>query len=367
MKIECIKEKLTKAVAQAERVTTKNPTLPILGCILLEASKNNLTIKATNLDLGIEIHIPVKVIKDGKMALPGTVLNSFLSTIQGDKNVIIEAAENNTAKILAAKTSTTIKTLPVDDFPEIPKVSEENSFRIQSDELVRGLKSVWYSASVSSVKPELSSVFIHSDDDSLVFAATDSFRLAEKKVRIKKTKPVERILIPFKNIPEIIRTIDGASSEILVCFTKNQISLSHDEVYLTSRVVDGVFPDYKQIIPNGNSTEVIALKQDLIQALKTANIFSDKFNQINIQSSPKSKTFLLKTSNSDVGESFNSVDSTLTGEEVVVNFNYKYLSDCFQSIDADSVSLSFNGLNKPLVIRGVGDKSFLYLVMPMNK
>jgi DNA polymerase-3 subunit beta len=114
-------------------------------------------------------------------------------------------------------------------------------------------------------------------------------------------------------------------------------------------------------------TEVIVLKQDLIQALKTANIFSDKFNQINIQVSPKTKIFMLKTSNSDVGESNNSIDATLTGEDVAVNFNYKYLSDCFQSIDADSVSLSFNGLNKPLVIRGVNDKSFLYLVMPMNK
>lgn len=367
MKIECIKEKLTKAVAQAERVTTKNPTLPILGCILFEASKNNLTIKATNLDLGIEIHIPVKVIKEGTMAVPGSVLNNFLGTIQNDKNVTIETSENNTAKITASKTSTVIKTLPHDDFPEIPKVSEDQSFKIQGNELVKGLKSVWYSSSVSSVKPELSSVFIHSDGDSLVFAATDSFRLAEKKVRIKKEKGVERILIPFKNIPEIIRTIDETKDEILVCFTKNQISFSHDELYLTSRVVDGMFPDYKQIIPNGNVTEVVVLKQDLIQALKTANIFSDKFNQINIQVSPKSKIFMLKTSNSDVGESNNSIDATLTGEDVAVNFNYKYLSDCFQSIDTDSVSLSFNGLNKPLVIRGVSDKSFLYLVMPMNK
>lgn len=367
MKIECIKEKLTKAVSQAERVTTKNPTLPILGCILLTASKNNLTIKATNLDLGIEIHIPVKVVEDGEMAMPGGILSNFLSTVQGDKNIIIESGDNNTAKILASKTSTVIKTLPHDDFPEIPKVSEEQSFKIQSQDFVKGLKSVWYSSSVSSVKPELSSVFIHSDDDSLVFAATDSFRLAEKKVRVKKVKQIERILIPFKNIPEIIRTIDEMNSEVLVCFTKNQISFSHDDIYLTSRVVDGIFPDYKQIIPSGNMTEVVALKQDVIQALKTANIFSDKFNQINIQASPKSKGFMLKTSNSDVGESNNSVDSTLTGEDVAVNFNYKYLSDCFQSIDADSVSLSFNGLNRPLVIRGVGDKSFLYLVMPMNK
>lgn len=367
MKIECIKEKLAKAVSQAERVTTKNPTLPILGCILFEASKNNLVLKATNLDLGIEISIPVKVVTDGKVAIPGAILNNFLSTIQNDKNVTIELTESNTIKVLSSKTSTIIKTLPHDDFPEIPRVSDEQSFKMQNSDLVKGLRSVWYSSSVSSVKPELSSVFIHSDDDSLVFAATDSFRLAEKKIKFKKTMPVERILIPFKNIPEIIRTLDENKNETLVCFTKNQISFSQDGVYLTSRVVDGMFPDYKQIIPKETLTEAVMLKQDLVQALKTANIFSDKLNQINIQVSPKTKKFALKTSNNDVGESLNSVDANLTGDDVVVNFNYKYLSDCFQSIDTDSVSLSFNGLNKPLVIRGGGDKSFLYLVMPMNK
>ncbi len=367
MKIECIKEKLTKAVSRAERVAGKNQTLPVLGCILFEATKGGVTIKATNLDLGIEINVPAKVVREGKVAVPSTTLNTFLSTIQNDKNITIEVVENNTIKVLAPKTSTTIKTLPHEDFPSIPRVSEDQSFTIPGTDIVKGLKSVWYSSSVSSVKPELSSVFIHSDNDSLIFAATDSFRLAERKISLKKAKTVDRILLPFKNIPEIIKTLDDMGDETTVCFTKNQISFSREGVYLTSRIVDGVFPDYKQIIPSGNTTEAVVLKQDLIQALKVANIFSDKFNQINIQVSPKSKTFILKTSNGDVGESINSLDATLSGEDVVVNFNYKYLSDCFQSIDTDSVSLSFNGLNKPLVIRGVGDKSFLYLVMPMNK
>ena len=367
MKIECIKEKLTKAVSAAERVTSKNPTLPVLSCILFEVSKNSLTIKATNLDLGIEINIPVKVLKEGKVAIPSQILNTFLGTIQNDKNITIETTENNTVKIVGSKTSTTIKSLPYDDFPNIPQVSDEQSFKISSVDVVKGLKSVWYSSSVSSVKPGLSSVFIHSEEDLLVFAATDSFRLAEKRVRVKKPSQIERILVPFKNIPEIIRTLDGMNAEILVCFTKNQISFSHEDTYLTSRVVDGIFPDYKQIIPSGNLTEVTLLKQDLIQALKAANIFSDKFNQINIKVAPETKSLVLKTSNNDVGESVNSVDATISGEAIAVNFNYKYLSDCFQSIDSDSVSLFFNGLSRPLVIRGTGDKSFLYLVMPMNK
>ncbi|HLP43802.1 MAG TPA: hypothetical protein VK145_00815, partial [Candidatus Nanoarchaeia archaeon] len=104
-----------------------------------------------------------------------------------------------------------------------------------------------------------------------------------------------------------------------------------------------------------------------VQASKIANIFSDKFNQVNLKADPSSKTFEIRTSNADLGESTNKIDATLTGNEVAVNFNHKYVTDCFSSLSGDSVSLSFNGLNRPLVIRGVGDSSFLYLVMPMNR
>ena len=155
--------------------------------------------------------------------------------------------------------------------------------------------------------------------------------------------------------------------EVVVHLGKNQISFSQNEVYLASRVIDGVFPDYGQIIAKDFKTEVVVLKQDLIHSLKIANIFSDKFNQISIQINPSLKTFQTKTKNIDVGENTNLVDAVLSGEEININFNYKYIIDCFQSINVDSVSLQFNGLGKPMVIRGVGDKSFLYLVMPMNK
>ncbi|MSR71614.1 MAG: DNA polymerase III subunit beta [Candidatus Taylorbacteria bacterium] len=366
MRIECLKEKLQLAISSAERVTGKNLTLPILSCIELKAHSNILTIRATNLDLGLEINIPVKITEEGTVAVPGGVLNSFLSNLANDKNVTLETKDQNLI-VSTSFSSTVIKTFPSDDFPTIPSVEKDKSFIVSGKDFARGLKSVWYSSAVSSMKPELSSVFIYIDDETMVFAATDSFRLAEKKIKVKKGKEMPQLLIPFKNVPEIIKTTDVNNGDIEIFSNKNQLAVSFGGTYLTSRIIDGVFPDYKQIIPKESKTEAIILKQDLINALKISNIFSDKFHQLNVKVTSSLKKLELKTKNADVGESINLIQAAIKGEDIEINFNYKYIADCFQSIDADSVSLQFNGLNRPMVIRGVSDRSFMYLVMPMNR
>ena len=152
-----------------------------------------------------------------------------------------------------------------------------------------------------------------------------------------------------------------------VCFNKNQISFSGENIYLTSRVIDGIFPDYRQIIPKGSETEAIILKQDLLNALKLSNIFSDKFNQVNLLIKPKEKIFELSSQNNDVGENKTFLDAALTGDEVEVGFNYKYFLDCFQTINTDSISLKFNKSSRPIVISPVSDNTFTYLIMPMNR
>jgi DNA polymerase-3 subunit beta len=217
------------------------------------------------------------------------------------------------------------------------------------------------------MKPELSSVYVYSDEDELFFVATDSFRLAEKKIKAKKSPEISSLLIPVKNISEITRVLDAVKGDVDVALSKNQISFKYPGVYLTSRVVDGVFPDYKQIIPKKHTTSVTLLKQDLMNALKIATIFSDKFNKLAISIDVKEKKLKLTTKNADIGENTNMLDAVIEGESIEINFNYKYIVDCFHSVDSDSIVLEFNGLNRPLVIKGVNDSSFLYLVMPINK
>ncbi|MFC1721105.1 DNA polymerase III subunit beta, partial [Patescibacteria group bacterium] len=233
--------------------------------------------------------------------------------------------------------------------------------------LVDGIKSVVYSSSLSDVKPELSSVYIYPNEQDVVFVATDSFRLAEKKQNIKNTKDWGGIIIPFKNALDITRVFDTLSGDIDVRFNKNQIVFSLNNIYFTSRIIDGTFPDYKQIIPKEYKTNAIVLKQDIMNVLKIGNIFSGKFNQAVMEIDPSKKVFDIEIKNNDIGENDAKLDATVEGDDVKISFNYKYMLDCFQSIHTDSVSIECGGSNMPIVIKGVGDNTFLYLVMPMNR
>lgn len=365
MKLECSVEKIKNGISQVERITGKNLTLPILSSVLLIASGKFLKLRSTNLSLGIEINIPAKIEKEGVTAISGSVLNNIFSNVFQNDNVFLGEVNGNLL-IKTKKSQIKLKCQPSDDFPTIPRVSG-SSFEIESKKLIDGIKSVYYSSSLSDIKPEISSVFIYTNNDHLVFVSTDSFRLAEKKIKVGKIEEITGILIPFKNIAEILRVFGEFSGSVEVCFNKNQISFSAENIYLTSRIIDGVFPDYRQIIPKNSTTSVVVLKQDLLSALKISNIFSDKFNQVNLNINPKEKIFELSSQNNDIGENKTYLDSALEGESVELGFNYKYFLDCFASINTDSISIKLAGSTRPMVISPVSDTSFTYLIMPMNR
>ena len=367
MKVECLKENLVNGISVAEKATGKNLTLSILGCILIESKNKILIIRATNLDLGIEIKIPANVIEDGVIAVPGNILYSSISSIYTGSNVTLSSVKNNLI-VSTNSSETLINSFSPDDFPTLPTIDTKNSFKIETSVFLKGLEAVWYSSSTSTIKPELSSVFIYINDKKILFVGTDSFRLSEKKIIYKSKQEFDPILIPIRNVPEIIRVLeylDENSIEIII--TENQISFITDKIYLTSRLVDGTFPDYKQIIPKSHSTEVVLLKQDLINVLKKISIFSDKFNQVKLYISSTKKKFTLYTKNNDVGETTETVQAAVSGEDLDISFNHRYIYDCLQSIASDSISLSFDGIGKPVVISGISDPSYLYLVMPMNR
>jgi len=365
MKLECGIEKIKAGILQVEKITGKNLTLPILNSILLIASGKSLKLRATNLSLGVEIEIPAKIEKEGVVAISGTTLAGIFSNVFQNENISIESEDGNLL-IKTKKSRIKLKGQMPDDFPTIPMV-DGKTFEIESKKLVDGLKAVYYSSSVSDIKPEISSVYIYSNENNLVFVSTDSFRLAEKKIKMNEIEEVPGILIPFKNISEILRIFGEVKDLVRVCFNKNQISFSSENVYLTSRVIDGVFPDYRQIIPKEFNVEAVVLKQDLLNALKLSNIFSDKFNQINLKILPKEKVFELSSANNDVGENKTYLDAAIKGEDALLGFNYKYFLDCFQSINTDSISIKLNQASKPMVISGNSDNSFTYLIMPMNR
>jgi len=360
------KQKITKYIHILEKVVGKQLNLEVLKCILIDASAKKLTLRATNLDIGIEATIPAEIKKQGIIAVPATTLSGFLENSVGEEVEFVATQEKLKAKSGGASVS--INTVSHEDFPTLPKTTGK-SVEISSQKIKEGFGSVWYAASSSSMKPELSSVFVSFNNKKIVFASTDSFRLAEKTIQTDGVDEFPTLLIPFKNVVEIIRDLDSTDENTIVKITasENQASFSFKDLYITTRLVDGTFPDYKQIIPKEHTTEVVVLKQDLLQALKVTNVFVNRFNQVTFIIDPQKKKFIIETTGAETGESSISLSTSLSGEPLKIGFNQKYITDSFQSIKGDSVTLQLSGVGKPMVIKSVSDPTFIYLTMPMSR
>ncbi len=367
MNLECSREKIRSAIAMAERATGKNLSLMILSHIVLEADKLLLKIRATNLDLGLEISLPSKINKTGTVAVSGQVLNNFFNNLPASEDKVKLELVNNNLNISSTNNSTTIKSYPIEDFPLIPKIEKPNTFTISSNDVVSDLKQVFYSASSSNLKPEIASVCLYNQPDGLFFVATDSFRLAEKKILNQELKlELPYLIIPLKNIIELIRIFDGFNKDLLVEYNKHQIAFTAEHFYLTSRLVEGVFPDYRQIIPTKFSTKVTVDKNELLKTLKLSNIFTDKFNQADITITTDGKMEIKTTNDFGDNSSWLSVAS-LEGETTAVSLNLRYLIDGLSVINSPQVTLGFSGLNKPILLSGLSDQGFNYLIMPIRR
>ncbi|MBP6911999.1 MAG: DNA polymerase III subunit beta [Candidatus Pacebacteria bacterium] len=363
MKIEILKKDFEGAIQGAARAVGKNLTLPLLSNILCKVEKNKLTVRATNLTIGVEYYLPIKTDEEFSVALPTQTLVQSVQALSSEKifisysqgNIIIEA---NKRKVL-------IKGVPSDEFPTIPKVVGVDQI-LPIKHFIDGLRSVAFSSAVSDIKPEIASVYIYPQGNNLVFVATDSFRLAEKKIIFKKIDTFSPLLIPTKNISEIIKIIENVSGDIRFLTSKNQIAFSTDKFYLTSRVVDGVYPDYQQIIPKEEKTSVTLLKSDLLDALRVSSIFSDKFGHMTLSVSVSTKKCIITTIN-EIGENKAEINAALQGDDIEVHLNIHYLLEALSVVGEDSIHFSFMNSNKPVILKPVGNTNFLYLIMPMNR
>ena len=366
MKVECLLDKLKSAVGQIEKVSGKNLTLPILGSICIQTDESGLVFKATNLNIGAEIRIPAKIIEHGTVAVPATLLAQICNGLSGDTPITLETTNENLV-IQTKNSKMTLKSMSADDFPNLPKIENAESFNIPIAQFTLGIRSVAYAAATSDIKPEISSVYLYADSGNLVFVATDAFRLAEKKISVNGLQQFPEILIPVKNLPEITRILAEYQGDVSICVAENQISFSNPQVYITSRLTGGNYPNYRQIMPSGSKTEIVMLKADLQSVLKSILVFSDKFNQIDLLVDPTEKICTLTSQNNDTGEGVVTIEAALSGDRIETRMNHRYINDSLQSINTDSLSFSFTEANRPMIMRGIGDQSFTYLVMPMNR
>jgi DNA polymerase-3 subunit beta len=365
MKFECSTEQLFSGVSLGTRFVERRPNLLTLAGILITAEGNRVVLRATNLECGVEVTLTAKVASEGVVAVLGTTLLGFLANVRGKSVSVVLSGE--VLKCETERVSASLKTIPHEDFPVLPRVSATTSFSAKSADVVKAIRSVVYCASTSAVKPELQSVLLYGEAGKLVAAATDSFRLAEKIVPLRSGGSVPQLLLPARNAAELMRVLEGASGDVEIYYNDNQISTHVDHVYYTSRLIDGAFPNYRQIIPKSFTTEGVVLREDLASALKSLSVFADKFAQVSVSIEPAKKSVFLSARNPDVGEQTSTVRATLQGEAVAINFNGRYLADSLQAIGGESVRIHSNGPGKPLLIKDASDDSFLYLAMPMNR
>src|SRR3989344_5895159 len=283
MKLECGKEKLKWAITVAEKVTGKNLSLPVLSYVSLEAIGRVLRLSATNLDLGLVVEVPAKVDREGAVMIGGAVLSNFLSNLVKDEKVKLELV-GDTLTVIGTNNSSIIKTYSRDDFPTVPRLEGGQAFTLPAPLLSSGIKMVAYAAALSDIKPEIASVYLYNRDGEINLVATDSFRLAERRLITGGKLIVEpKLIIPVRNISEILRILEGAGEQVTLSYNQHQLAISGDGYYLTSRLVEGVYPDYRQIVPIETKTGVVVLKSDLQSALKLSNVFADKLNQVNLR------------------------------------------------------------------------------------
>ncbi len=345
------------------RVSTKHVTLPVLQCVLLEVEGDNLILKATNLEIGIEAKVKAKVEEAGTAAVPANVLIQTIN-LNNDKEVTLRF-EDSSLVVESKGSETQIKCIPFDEFPSIPKI-EATGQKLNNSLFSLGIKTAAFAASLSSIKPELGSVYIfQKKEHSLTFVATDSFRLIEKTVPQKGVVFESSVLIPQKNAIEVARVCDLVSGDPICRFNENQFSLEFEDVYVTSRLVSGSFPDYEQIIPKEYAAKTTLLKEDLIHSFKKTNIFLNKFFQVGLHITKNSIT--VSAGSGEVGTTTESVNAHTEGEELNLNFNQRYIAEALSHFTDDSIVLNMAGIGRPMVIKGANDISVRYLVMPMNK
>ncbi len=365
MKIEILRENLERAVAIASKVSNKNLSLPVLSCVLIVASDSRAVIRATNLDLSAEATLKAKVLKEGVVAVSAQVLAQTVSALT-DQKLTLEVVGNSLV-IDGERGKTSITTVDASEFPTLPYVKDESaSASIPTRDFIATLRAVAFSASTSSVKPELASISLTFEKSELVAVATDSFRLAEIRVPLKIKGSFSTVLIPARNITDILRAVEH-SEAVQVRVGDNQCSFVADFGFITSRTIDGAFPDYQAIIPKTYAASATCLKEDAIRAFKKISIFTDSFNQVHISIKPSQKTFTVRAVNASVGETLDSIPAALEGEDIDINFNAKYITDALSTVAGDSVTFSVAGHGKPMVMMDAPHHGFTYLVMPMNR
>jgi DNA polymerase-3 subunit beta len=361
MNITINQKKLLAAVRVVERMVSRNVSLPILGAILLKTDDGRLRLSATNLEVGINYWVGAKVDGDGEIAVPARVFSDFVSNITDEK--ITVTASKNILTINSEHYKTQILGMEAKDFPIIPKVKKETSFKIDSQVLKISLVSVLDSASFSETRPELGGIYVNVLNDRAEFAATDSFRLSEKITPLKDGIN-KAVIIPRNTAIEIVRILENLDKEVTLAVSENQIFMYDGDFELVSRLIDGHYPEYKRVIPDKFLALARINKSEFERNVRMASIFSSSISDVKLKAAKDSME--ISARNSDRGEIVSCVACELKNKPFEISVNYHYLLDGLQITPTENVILEFAGEGSPLVLKGENQKDQTYVIMPLR-
>ena len=366
MEIEVTQENLAKALGSVGRVASSRTGLPILKNILFRTDGKHLHIAATNLELATTCYVGAKISTPGSVTVPAKLITDFVQNLPKDKINI--KVSGNLVKISCGSYSSTINGITADEFPELPSIDEKEAviYSIAVDNFKESVQQTVLAASQDTTRPTLTGVYWHVYEGGLFLAATDGYRLAEKRIMDAGTDIAA--IVPASTLQEVLRTIHENDETVEVLFDESQVRFRTGDSEVTSKLIDGNFPDYRQLIPKKNEITAHVDKQEFIRIVKIAALFArDSGGAITLSVNSDKQELSVHSIASEVGENSSVTkiqNATVDGK---ITLNARYITDMLSVINSKQVVLEFSGSLAPSVFKPVAKKQdYIHVVMPIK-
>src|SRR5215468_4144124 len=368
LRLTCQPNTLGQALQTVSRAISTRTTLPILNNILLETTNQGLSLTATNLEIGIRTVVAAEIADEGSTTAPARLLTDFVSSLPDEELEMELDAGTQTLGVRCGRFDTHIKCIEADEFPPAPRPDEGDRLTIPLEGLLRAVEQTQMAASTDEARPVLTGELLHIQGSKLLLVATDGHRLAERRLTASAADDLEaRLIVPARALVELPRAFRGASGEVevLVSSARNQVFFRAGTSEVNSRLIDGTYPNYSQVIPNKSSTVVTVPTAPLTQTVRAVSLFArDSANVIRLRA--QAGSLLLSATTNEVGDSRAELDASVDGPEIQIAFNARYILDALSVIDCDKVELRFDGPLSPGLISQPSSEDYLYVIMPVR-
>lgn len=365
MKITVTQEKLSKALNNVSRIAIGKATLPILNNVLIRVDNKKVSLTTTNLDMAVVDYLPVSNSEDGVVTVPAKLLAEFVSNLPKGESIEISSKDTKIS-IKAGKYSSVINGTVADDFPELPEINDKEAviYKIGIDEFKTSINQVAIASSNDLTRPALTGIYFNTYNNILAIAATDGYRLAEKKIINKVESEVDAI-VPTSSLQEVLRSINDEMEEIEISFNDDLVRFRMGEIEIISKLIDASFPDYQRLIPKDNDIEVTLNREELIRVTKLAALFARSVGGSIVCETVAPDTFSVKSIANEYGENDSKLEATID-KAGKVNLNSRFLLDALNSLDESSIIFKFSDHIKPILLANQKSTNYTHIIMPLN-